>query len=141
MRYLVFAFIAVFLISCSNDDRPKNCNFLLNVGVNASVNMNLPEYSQLQFTSNSVFVANHGNQGIIVTNVGSGFRAWDASDPNHTPSSCSRLMIEGAEAVCGCQDANKYSLFTGQKLGDPLPCGLKEYRVTATGNNTLSISN
>lgn len=141
MRNLVFAFVAILLISCSNDDRPKNCNFLLNVGVSASVNMNLPEYSQLQFTSNSVFVANHGNQGIIVTNVGSGFRAWDASDPNHTPSSCSRLTIEGAEAKCNCQDANKYSLFTGQKLGESLPCGLKEYRVTMNGNNTLSISN
>ena len=130
------------LLSCNNDDGPRNCNFLFDVGVNANINLNLPEYSQLQFTSNSAYVANHGNAGIIVTNVGSGnYRAWDAADPNHLLSSCSFLTIDGANAVCGCPDANEYSLFTGQKLGDPLPCGLKEYRVTVTGNNTLSITN
>jgi len=114
---------------------------LLNVGVNASLNLNLPEYSQLMFTSNSVYVANQGNGGIIVTNVGNNnYRAWDAYDPNHVPSTCSFLQIDGANAVCGCDDQNEYSLFTGQAIGDPLPCGLREYRVTLSGSDIV-ISN
>ncbi|MEZ4793514.1 MAG: hypothetical protein R2783_08665 [Gelidibacter sp.] len=140
-RFLVL--IALLIITaCSKNDRVNNCNYLLNVSVSASVNMNLPQYSQLQFTSNSVYIANQGNAGIIVTNVGnSSFRAWDAADPNHTPTSCSKLTITGANATCGCQDANEYSLFTGQSIGVNLPCGLKEYRVGNAGNNTLLISN
>ena len=142
MKKNLFILLFTLVLSCNNDDGPRNCNFLLNVGVNASINLNLPEYNQLQFVSNSVYVANQGNGGIIVTNVGSGnFRAWDAADPNHIPQSCSVMEIIGAEANCQCPDENTYSLFTGQKLGEPLPCGLKEYRVSASGNNSLVISN
>ncbi|MDG5490414.1 hypothetical protein [Psychroserpens sp. SPM9] len=141
MKKLSFVLSLLVLMNCGSDDNINNCNFLLNVGVNASLNLNLPEYSQLMFTSNSVYVANQGNGGIIVTNVGNNnYRAWDAADPNHVPSACSLLQIDGANAVCGCADENEYSLFTGQAIGDPLPCGLKEYRVTLSGSN-LVISN
>lgn len=137
-----FALLSLLILTaCSNNDNLNNCNYLLDLGVNASVNLNLPQYSQLQFTSNSVYIANQGNGGIIVTNVGSGLRAWDAADPNHTPSACSVMQIVGANAKCGCADANEYSLFTGGSLGVQLPCGLKEYRVTSTGSNTYSITN
>ena len=131
----------LFLLNCGSDDNINNCNFLINAPVNVSLNLNLPEFSQLMFISNSVYVANQGNGGIYVTNVGNGnYRAWDAYDPNHAPSSCSFLQIEGVNVTCGCTDENEYSLFTGQAIGDPLPCGLKEYRVTVSGN-TLVISN
>ncbi|MEH6534910.1 MAG: hypothetical protein V7719_00850 [Psychroserpens sp.] len=142
MKKILIVLSLVFLTNCGDDDNINNCNFLLNVGVNATLNLNLPEFSQLMFTSNSVYVSNQGgNVGIIVTNVGnSNYRAWDAADPNHVPSACSLLQIDGANAICGCTDQNEYSLFTGQAIGDPLPCGLKEYRVTVSGSNIV-ISN
>ena len=121
-RFFGVLFI-LFLMACSNNDNLNNCNFLLNLGVNVSVNLNLPQYSQLQFTSNSVYIANQGNGGLIVINVGTGLRAWDAADPSHQFSSCSILQIEGAIGKCGCSDANEYSLFTGGSLGVQLPCG------------------
>ena len=104
--------------------------------------MNLPQYDEMQYTGNSIYLPNEGNKGVIVTNVGiDRFRAWDAADPNHEQSSCSLLKIEkGAKAVCGCIDANTYSLFTGGSMGKQLPCGLKEYRVTMSGR-TLIITN
>lgn len=134
--YLLLFFI---ILSCSgNSVDNKNCRFLLNVGVNVSVNMSLPQYSQLQFISNSVYVANAGNAGIIVTNTGSGYLAWDASDPNHTPSSCSTLTVSGLNATCGCVDENTYSLVTGQAIGNgDLQCPLKNYRVEQSGNVLL----
>ncbi|OUR98271.1 hypothetical protein A9Q86_14560 [Flavobacteriales bacterium 33_180_T64] len=141
MKKIILILSCLFLTNCGGDDTVNNCNFLLNVGVNATLNLNLPEYSQLMFTSNTVYIPNQGNKGIYVINVGNNnFRAWDAADPNHTPSNCSFLQIDGVEVTCGCADENKYNLFTGQVLEQQLPCGLKEYRVTASGSS-LVISN
>ena len=130
-------------MSCSKNDRVNTCNYLADIGVNRPVNLNLPEYSQLQFTSNSVLIQNEGINGVIIINVGNSmYRAWEATDPNHAPTStCSRLTINGANATCGCPDANEYSLFTGQSIGINLQCGLKEYRVENAGSNTLVITN
>ena len=143
MKKYLFCILFLALLSCSSDDRVNNCNFLLNVNVNLSINLNLPQFNQLNLVSNSVRVEGQGNNGIIITRVSSeSLRAWDGADPNQIPTSCSRLGIEGAiTAVSGCEDANTYSLITGQSLNEPLPCGLLEYRVDALGNNTFLITN
>ena len=141
MNKIILLLSLLLLTTCSKNDNINNCNYLLDLGVNVSVNLNLPQYSQLQFTSNSVYIANQGNGGIIVTNVGTGLRAWDAADPNHTPSACSIMQIDGVNAKCGCSDANEYSLFTGGSIGVQLPCGMKEYRVSPNGSNSYLITN
>ena len=123
------------------DNLDPSCNFLLDIGVNEVVNMNLPQYNNLLFTSNSVFVSSAANSGLIVVNVGTGYLAWDAADPNHVPNSCGTLAIDGVLGVCGCDDGNTYSLFTGQPMENPdLRCALKSYPVTRSGS-TLYISN
>jgi hypothetical protein len=139
-NYILLACCAL-LMTCSRENNDNNCRFLLNLGVNVTVNMNLPQYSQLQFPNNPVYIPNQGNGGIVVNNVGSSFRAFDASDPNHTPNSCSTLTISGINGICGCADANEYNFLTGQPMNNgSLRCGLKEYRVDVSGN-TLVISN
>lgn len=139
VHILLFCFI---IFSCSkSNNSDSNCNFLLNIGVNTSINLNLPQYSQLNFISNPVYIPNEGNGGIIVTNTGTGYVAYDASDPNHSQNTCSILSISGIEGTCGCSDENKYSLFTGQPLENPnLRCGLKAYRVELNGSD-LNIFN
>jgi len=143
MRSLFLLICFVLLTTCSGDsvDNP-NCRFLLNVGVNLTLNLNLPEYSQLKLPGNSVYIANYGNGGIIVVGLGNNqYFAWDASDPNHALTSCSSLEISGYEGVCGCSDQNKYSLVNGQPLENAsLVCALKNYRVEQSGNSLL-ISN
>jgi hypothetical protein len=141
-KIVLFSLITISFIGCSKkDDNNSNCNFLLNVGVSRGLNLNFPEYADLNFISNPVYVSGEGNGGLIVTNTGTGFVAFDAADPNHVPSSCSILTISGLEGVCGCADANKYSLFTGQPLENPdLRCGLKAYRAELNGD-ILFISN
>ncbi|WP_299225432.1 hypothetical protein [uncultured Psychroserpens sp.] len=142
MKNILIILALVILTSCKNDDdNVNNCNFLLNVNVSATLNLNLPEYSQLMFSTNSVYVPNQGNAGIYVTNIGNdNFRAWDASDPNHAPNGCSLLALDGIKVICGCPDENEYDLLTGQAFGEELPCGLREYRVTLSGSN-LIVSN
>lgn len=138
---LIFTFFLFF--TCTRNTINPNCNFLLNVGVSLSIDLNLPQYNQLQFPGNAIRFEGQGNSGIIIVSVNSNtLRAWDGADPNHAFSSCSRLEINGLNATCGCSDANEYSLITGQILGgEQLPCGLREYRVESTGGNSYLITN
>ena len=137
-KIFLIALTCFVLTGCSsNDDNNENCNFLLNIGVNTSINLNLPQYSQLEWRSKSFQIPNHGNKGIIVTNTGTGFVAWDAGDPNHAQQTCSIVNGTGLEGTCGCADANTYSFITGQSLGTALPCTLTRYRVEQSGNNLL----
>ena len=141
MKQLLFLCIIICtFLTCSDSDSDPNCNFLFDTKVAHELNMNLPQYNDLNFISNSVYVGNIGNGGVIVTNSGTGFLAWDAADPNHTYSQCSILSIEGLEASCNCPDANKYSLITGQSLETQLTCTLKTYRVEQSGSSLLITS-
>ena len=142
MRQTKFYFIIILILlnSCTKNINDSNCNNLLNLDVFYEVNLNLPQYSQLNFISNSVYIPNVGNGGIIVTNSGSGFLAWDAADPNHVNVPCAVLSISGLEATSSCAQQNTYSLITGQSLGVALPCTLKPYRIEQSGNILLITS-
>jgi hypothetical protein len=126
--------ILIFIISCAKNIHDSRCNYLLNLDIYYEVNLNLPQYSSLNFISNSVFIPNVGNGGLIITNSGTGFLAWDAADPNHSNVPCSVLTISGLEATSSCSEQNTYSLITGQSLGVALTCALKSYRVENSGN-------
>ena len=142
MKETKFYFIIILILinSCEKNINDSNCNNLLNLDVFYEVNLNLPQYSQLNFISNSVYIPNVGNGGIIVTNSGSGFLAWDAADPNHVNVPCAVLSISGLEATSSCAQQNTYSLITGQSLGVALPCTLKPYRLEQSGNILLITS-
>ncbi|WP_242084053.1 hypothetical protein [Aestuariivivens sediminis] len=138
---LSISVLVFFLFGCSVSKENENCNFLLDIGVNESINLSYPTYSLLQFAGNSVYVPGIGNGGIIIASTGADFYAWDASDPNHIQSSCSILVNSGLNATCGCDDKNEYSLVNGQPLNNgALLCGLRNYRVEQSGN-TLRIYN
>ncbi len=141
MKHLLFFIIAgIIFTGCSDPNSDPRCNFLFDTKVAYELNMNLPQYNDLNFISNSVYIPNIGNGGVIVTNSGTGFLAWDGADPNHNFSQCSILSIEGLEASCSCPDENKYSLITGQSLETQLNCTLKTYRVDQVGNNLIITS-
>ena len=140
MKKIIISLLISLIFSCEKDEVSSQCRYLANIGVNYEVNLNLPQYNQLNFISNSVYIPNIGNGGIIVTNSGTGYLAWDASDPNRITTSCSTMTINGLECVSNCPDENSYSLITGQSLGIALECGLKAYRVEINGSN-LFISN
>jgi hypothetical protein len=139
MKSIFYVLCFVFLVSCSgNSVDNKNCKFLLNVGVNLNIDLSLPQYSQLTFAGNSVYISGIGNAGVIVASTGADFYAWDASDPNHTPNSCSALVPNGLFGTCGCGDENTYNFVTGAPEGNSnLRCALKNYRVEKSGNNLL----
>jgi len=138
MNKLLF-FLFMLFFSCSKKNISNQCSFLADIDVFYEINLNLPQYNQLNFISNSIIIPNIGNGGIIVTNSGTGFLAWDASDPNHisNPSCSTMSILGGIESLCNCQDENSYSLITGQSLNIALECSLKPYRVELNGNTLL----
>ena len=133
----ILLLLMLSLLSCDSDSFNNNNPYLPNYGFSFTVNMSLPQYSQLQFPSNGVYYPNEGVRGIIIFNTGSGYNAFDAACPNQELSSCSTMDIEGISAICPCDDA-EYSLFTGQSPGMQYP--MKQYRVQVNGN-VLTIYN
>ena len=118
MKSLYRLILFILLVSCSgNSVVDKNCRFLLDIGVNFTIDLSLPQYSQLAFAGNSVYIPNEGNAGVIVASTGVDFYAWDASDPNHAPNDCSALVPSGLNGTCGCGDGNTYNFVTGAPDG------------------------
>ena len=136
---IIYFVTLLLIIRCAKDINDSRCNFLLDLDIYYEVNLNLPQYNDLNFISNSVYIPNVGNGGIIIVNSGTGYLAWDAADPNHTNLPCSTLIISGLEATSGCAEQNTYSLITGQSIGVALNCSLKPYRVESN-NNILIIT-
>ncbi len=141
-RNLYIAFIcSIVLLACSKSDNITNNNpFLPNYPVDLTINLSLPQYTNLQFPSNVVYINNGlaGIRGVFVFNTGSGYVAFDAACPNQALSSCSTMTINGIKAVCACDDA-EYSFFNGQAAGQQY--AMKQYRVQQVNPTTLKVYN
>ena len=138
--YILALLLTVF--ACTSDDSRNNNPFLVDLGFQMDLNTNLPQYSNLNFPGNFVIVPNVGLRGAVVYNFNnSQYVAYELSDPNHSPNSCSTLEISGIEATCPCtNDINKYNILTGQPIEGDGQYGLKAYRVERNGA-TIRISN
>lgn len=145
MKKLLLVLSCIVFFSCNKNDDRVNCNFLFDANVNLTVNTNFPEFGQLQFTGNGVYVSQFGNKGIWLWRASSStLYAWDAADPSHPPTECSTLTDSGIGDIvaCGCDDGNQYSLATGLGLnGNTQACTLQPYLVEDLGNNTFLVSN
>ena len=132
MKKLLLLFVVTpFLLSCSNNGFDNNNPYLPNYNVNIQIDLNLPQYSNLKFVSNAIFIPNNGIRGVFIFNTGSGYNAFDAACPNQTPSNCSTMTIKGINVICPC-DNQEYGLFTGQAQG-VAEYPLKQYRVEING--------
>lgn len=136
----ILILLAVFPLLFACD--PGNINYknpnLPNYPVNLSINMNLPQYSNLQFPSNHIVDYSQGVAGIVVFNTGSSYAAYDLACPNQQwGTACSTGMtINGIEAHCNCDTAESpYNLFSGQSPGQQYP--MKPYRVQMSGGNLI----
>ncbi|MDH3698153.1 MAG: hypothetical protein OER83_00175 [Flavobacteriaceae bacterium] len=120
LKFITILLIGILLLSCSNDKGQRN-PYLPEIGFRFDIDLNLPLYNPLINPGNPVYIssATVGIRGVIVMNTGFDvFRVFEASCPNHSPSACSTMEIDGQVAVCSCEDF-EYSLFTGQQLGRP----------------------
>ncbi|WP_041567386.1 Rieske (2Fe-2S) protein [Nonlabens dokdonensis] len=131
--YLLSLMFVIF--ACSSDDGRNNNPFLVDIGFQVDLNTNLPQFGNLNFPGNSLVVPNQGLRGFVIYNLdNSQYVAYELSDPNHSPNSCSRMTISGIEATCPCtDDNNKYNIITGQPIQGNGQYGLKAYRAERIG--------
>lgn len=139
IKLLLFLAISINFSCESDNSLGKRNPYLLDISFNISLNTNLPQYSTLQFPGNALYISNVGNKGLFVINTGSGIRAWDASDPNHEPRSCSQMQLNGIEVTCSCEDYT-YNLYTGLVKNEDLNYSMLEYQASMNGNY-ITISN
>jgi hypothetical protein len=133
------------LIACDSDDQSINQYnpYLSNPPqVNITINLNLPQYNNLNFPGGSATITTQGIRGIIVYRLNDDlFTAFEIADPNHFPNDCSRMTINGIEASCPCpDDENVYNIVTGQHKTLPNNYPMLGYRIERTGN-TIRITN
>jgi hypothetical protein len=143
-KIILLSILSLSLFSCGNDDEANRIDnpFLLDPLVNITLNLNLPEYNNLNFPGGSIIIQQQGLKGVVVYNLNNDlFTAFDITDPNHAPNNCSRMIINGVEATCPCQeDSNEYNILTGQHKTEPDLYPMQMYRIEKIGN-TLRITN
>ncbi|NND62822.1 MAG: hypothetical protein HKN48_06465 [Flavobacteriaceae bacterium] len=144
-QFLILAFCTLFFASCNKDDGNdvnQNNPFLTSPLVNLQLNLNLPEYNPLKFPGNSVVLNSQGIKGVIIYNVNNSlYTAFDLTDPNHTPSSCSKMEVEGIVATCPCgNDENSYDIVTGQHQNDTEAYPMQQYRIQRSGD-VITVTN
>ena len=116
MNYMKHVLILIVILMCSCSKNEINRNpYLQNISFEKTINLNLPQYDDLNYNGGAVYLNSGGIKGLILFNFSNQIFAWEASCPNQYPSSCSTMKIDGVQTVCNCDDY-KYSLATGQLL-------------------------
>jgi nitrite reductase/ring-hydroxylating ferredoxin subunit len=149
MRSYLVLLLLVLVFACDTNITNRN-PFLQEFSFRFDINTNLPLYSELTNEGSAIYIPNEqaGTRGIFVIKTLAslnGYRAFEASCPNHVPNNCSTMTLDNSRnsVTCSCEDYN-YTLFTGQLLNAPNDgsrfYNMLEYRVNASGN-VISITN
>ena len=123
----------LLLAGCENNNVERN-PFLYETRFDQNINLALPAFDNLNYQGGSLYWPNGGIRGLLLFNLSGTIMAWEASCPNHTPSTCSTLQINGVTASCSCEDY-KYSLATGQPLTEGATYSLLFYKVQQSGTS------
>lgn len=130
---LIFSLFLLITGCSQSDDSYRNNPNLPDVRVNLQLNLNLPEYNDLAYPGNSYSTYTQGVRGIVIYNINNNqYAAFELSDPNHPPSNCSAMTVDGVIANCGCDD-NKYNIITGELSEGEGQYTMKPYRVERSG--------
>jgi len=129
---LILPIVILGMLAGCSGSAVKN-PYLRDVSFDITLNLDLPEYSSLKYPGNAIYVPYGGIKGIFVFNTGSGYNAFEASDPNHYPNDCSTMELDGTTVVCPCEN-NRYSLADGHLMSGEGSYGLKPYHVIDNGD-------
>ena len=109
--------LTVLLSACESSNVNYN-PYIPNLKFDKTINLDLPLYDNIKFSSGSVELIGVGVCGIVLFNFNGDILAWEQCPPNHAVnSSCPKLNISGVQLSCECTQ-NLYSLATGQLLNN-----------------------
>jgi hypothetical protein len=132
--YILSAFF--FLSTCNTKD-----DYIQEVYVNINIDLNLPEYSDLQVSGNSIFIEG-GVEGIIIYHgVGNDYKVYDRNCSYEPSLSCSQIdSVDAGIAYCGCCTSAFLLSNDASVLNSPALLPLKKYYWTLAGSQ-MHISN
>jgi nitrite reductase/ring-hydroxylating ferredoxin subunit len=137
MHKNIILVLILVLFSCEKN----NTNDILpNTSVNLIIDLNLPQYINLQ-TPTGWAKTNGGLRGILILNTGLTplYKAYDLACPNNDCSSA--MEFDGSlKMKCPC-DASEYSIIDGSPQTSGNLYFAKEYRVQQINPSTINITN
>ena len=137
MKSALCILIALFFFStCNTKD-----DYIQEVYVNINIDLNLPEYSDLQVSGNSIFIEG-GVEGIIIYHgIGNDYKVYDRNCSYEPSLSCSQIdSVDSGIAYCGCCTSAFLLSNDASVLNSPALLPLKKYYWTLTGSQ-MYISN
>ena len=124
----------------------STCNtkddYIQEVYVNINVDLNLPEYSNLQASGNSIFIEG-GVEGIIIYHgIGNDYKVYDRNCSYEPSLTCSVIdSVNTGCAYCGCCPSMFSLEEDGVTRNGPALLPLKSYNLSLGNNNILRIFN
>jgi len=140
MRKILLLSLFTLFYGCSNNPVENAC--FGNITVFETINLDLPEFIDLQVPGGWAY-ANGGVKGIIIFNLnGTQFKAFDRLCPEQNPSSsCSQMIVDdNLRMVCPCDDS-EFNYLNGAPLTEGISCFANEYLVENLNGSILRISN
>ena len=134
---LYILIISLLIASCNSKD-----NYIPEVYVNILVDLNLPLYSDLQVSGNSIFIKG-GVEGIIIYHgVGNDYKVYDRNCSYEPLLACAVIdSVNSGIAYCGCCASTFLLAQDGAAANSPALLPLKAYYFTLSENNQMRISN
>ncbi|NLP57422.1 hypothetical protein [Lutibacter sp. B1] len=138
MRKIILLLVAISFLSCEKNDTNDS---LPDVNVDITVNLNLPQYIDLQTPSGWAYTSG-GVKGIVIYNMGTGnppYKAFDRACPNNDCNS--PMTFDGSlKLKCPC-DNSEYSIIDGSPQTKGNKHFAREYRVNVLNSSALNITN
>lgn len=138
MQKLLLLFVLIFCLSCEKNETDDLLPVVL---VDESINLNLPQYSDLLTPTGWVYTTG-GYKGIFIQNIGIGgtpYKAFERACPNND---CNTPMtFDGTtKFICPC-DKSEYSVLDGSPQTAGNNYFAREYRVVVVSSSQLNITN
>ena len=138
MKSAIYILSIIFILStCNTKD-----DYIQEVYVDIIVDLNLPEYSDLDVSGNSIFIEG-GVEGIIIYHgVSNDYRVYDRNCSYEPSLSCSKIdSINATLAYCDCCISVFLLDQDGISANPPALLPLKAYNWRLGNNNLLRIFN
>jgi len=140
MKKLFVLLITFLLFNCAGSQ--ENNDLLPYISVNETINLDLPQYINLQVPGGWTYTSG-GLKGIIIYNInGTQFKAFERAAP-HLPLSktCSQMeVVNNLKMVCPCDDS-EFNILNGAPLTSGVDYFAREYLVTNLNGSVLRITN
>tara|TARA_B100000780_G_scaffold119386_1_gene83708 strand:- start:1840 stop:2262 length:423 start_codon:yes stop_codon:yes gene_type:complete len=139
MKKVFFLVATVLFLGCTNNGVENDCFPFITV--NESVNLDLPQFIDLQVPGGWAYTSG-GLQGLIIYNLnGVQFKAFDRLCPGQNPSSCSQMTVDSnLRILCQCDDS-EFNILNGAPLTEGVTCFANEYLVENLNGSLLRITN